>query len=688
MHFSPRLPPSSIFWLEDLMSTKSFALNGITAAILTATTISASNIALADAEKMETVYISATRSEGPQMPVATQITIIDSEQIRISGATTISEVLRSQAGVQISDADGSGSRNVTASIHGLSGANNVLVLVDGRKLNNPTLASPALNTVALKNIERIEIIQGSAGVLYGDQAVGGVINVITHHAKQGEIDGAVSVEAGSDNLENYTASVRQGFENGLSYSLSAQKRNADNYRQNNQTATTNVLGNIGYSFANGKVFIEQQKIEDDLNLAGSLFDFDAEVNRRQTKTPNNYSNQNTDLTRVGGEVDVNDNWKLLGEYADRDENGIYFGDDYYNDPSSPFYFPYTSEYNMRVKNITPRVVGNIGTSNGNAILTLGYDGVDADYSTKDDFTKINQQIDGYYAQIIYPFTQKLSATAGARYSTADDTNYRAYDENFNSVTKTHKSSKTASELGLNYQIDSAWRVFARSADGFRFANTDENGFTLPEVTFLKTQTSKSQEVGVAWSEKVAEVKYSVYHMKLNNELRYDPVIANANSYNGQGANINLPQSERRGFIFDGNVQLSDEIGLRANYTYTDSELTSGSFNGKQVPYVAKNTGNVGIVFNFIKNVTASFEANYTGSRYGSGDDANAYAKVDSLNLFNFNILWDIQAFELGFRIKNITAEKYADLNGISSLGQAYQYPQPERAYNAHISYRF
>lgn len=368
------------------MSTKSFALNGISAMLLATTTTAAialSQAAIADDEKTETVYISATRSEGPQMPVATQITVIDSEQIRISGATTITEVLRSQAGIQISDVDGSGSRNVTASMHGLSGTNNVLVLVDGRKLNNPTLASPALNTVAIKDIERIEIIQGSAGVLYGDQAVGGVINVITHRAKTGEIDGAVTVEAGSDNLENYTASIRQGFENGLSYSVSAQKRNADNFRDNNQSASTNVLGNIGYNFGSGKVFIEQQRIEDDLHLAGNLFDVEAEVNRRQTKTPNDYSNQDTDLTRVGGDVDITENWKLLGEYADRDENGYDFSDDYYNPFSSKDYFPYVRQYNMRVKNITPRVVGNIATAKGNAIVTLGYDGADTDYSTKD-----------------------------------------------------------------------------------------------------------------------------------------------------------------------------------------------------------------------------------------------------------------------------------------------------------------
>ncbi|MBM6691429.1 TonB-dependent receptor plug domain-containing protein, partial [Fusobacterium mortiferum] len=80
----------------------------ISAALLS---LSFTSSALAADEKVETVLVSATRSEGPQMPVATQITVIDAEQIRVSGATTVAEVLRTQAGIQIIDADGSGGRN-------------------------------------------------------------------------------------------------------------------------------------------------------------------------------------------------------------------------------------------------------------------------------------------------------------------------------------------------------------------------------------------------------------------------------------------------------------------------------------------------------------------------------------------------------------------------------------------------
>jgi len=270
----------------------------------------------------------------------------------------------------------------------------------------------------------------------------------------------------------------------------------------------------------------------------------------------------------------------------------------------------------------------------------------------------------------------------------DDTNYHAYDQNFKVVTLNHDDSVNAKELGVNYQIDSAWRVFARTADGFRFATTNENNLVLPGVKFLDPQTSQSQEAGVAWSEQSARVQYSLYHMKIDDELMYDSFIANANSYNGHGANINLPSSERQGFMFDGDVQLSEQFELRGNYTYTDASLSSGSFDGKDVPYVAKNTANVGVVFNFVKRVSAVVDMDYIGSRYRVGDYANTAEKVNALTLFNFNILWDIKDIELGFRVKNITGEKYADYNIISSSGGLYEYPQPGRTYSAHISYRF
>lgn len=645
------------------MSTVYFSRAPLSAAILL---LSASLTAHAvDEPKIEKIYVSGTRSESPQLPLATTITVIDREQIRLSGATQIGEVLRTQAGIQLQDLDGSGGRSVTVAMRGFASnaSNNTLVMVDGRKLNNPSLASPSLNTIALKDVERIEIVQGSAGVLYGDQAVGGVINIITRRAVRGEIHGSVQVLAGSDNLESYTATVNQGFNNGLSYNVSAQKRQADNYRDNNQADYENFLGNLRYDFARGHVFVEGQRIDDDLRMPGSLSDAEIEQDRRQTNSPNNFANQETDIVRVGGAVGLTEQWQLLAEYADRDEDALSF-----------YGFGEPSLQELRVKNITPRLIGRLPTAKGDAVITIGYDKVEADYLIADRFVNIEQDIDGYYGQILYPVTRALAVTAGTRYSEVKDRDLTANE--------THKDDLNAYELGANYQLNDAWRIFTRYAEGFRFANADENGFTLPEVNFLETQTSESYEAGLGWQGTAASTTVTAYQMTVDNEIMYDPM---SGTY---GANINLPESERRGLMLDADIDLSARLGLRANYTFTDAEQTSGSFYGKQVPFVAEHTANLAIVFSFTQQLSAYVDANYTGSRYRIGDDANTQGEVPSITVFNANLLWSIQDLELGVRVKNLTDETYSDYAGFSPYSGNYEYPQPERQYEASISYRF
>lgn len=639
-----------------------FMLSALSAAIISAP-VAVAATQKNDGKKLETVYVSATRSETAQVPVATQIKVISAEEIRVSGAKLLSEVLRTQAGIQLTDSDGSGARNVTASMRGLSGANNVLVLVDGRKLNNPSLAAPALNTVSLKDVERIEIVQGSAGVLYGDQAVGGVINIITKRAVAGEIDGSVSATGGSDNLEDYTASVRQGFENGLSYSISAQQRDADNYRDNNKTAYKNLLATLRYDSEYGFLFADGQQVKDDLRLPGSISDLQAALDRRHTNSPNDYSNQDTDTWRFGGGVNLSEHWQLQTEYSDRNEEGIYFYDNYWGGAT-----PAPTEYSVRVKSLTPRFIGEYTTANGTAIATLGYDHVDSDYESNNVWSPVNsnQQQRSYYAQLVYPVLPKLTATIGARQSEVEDKNYLKK--------QLQKDDLTASEFGLNYQFTDEWRAFGRYAESFRFGNADENNAVLADVVFLKPQTGDSAELGVAWQGADAQVSYALYKMSLNDEIVYDSI---------RYANINLPDSERQGFTLDTDTRLSDELALRFNYTYTDAEVVEGVYDGKQVPFVAENTAAFTILFTPVSPLTFSLESVYTGSRYKGDDENNAQAKLDPLTVFNLAAVYNYRQLELSARINNITNELYAGYHSVWG-----QYPQPERNYQASVTYRF
>lgn len=615
--------------------------------------------------KIEKVYVSGTRSESAQLPLATTITVIDQEQIRLSGATQVTEILRTQAGIQVQDSDGSGGRSTTISMRGFgsNAANNTLVIVDGRKLNNASLAGPALNTIAIKDIERIEIVQGSAGVLYGDQAVGGVINIVTRRAVRGEVSGSVQAITGSDNLETYIAHASQGFENGLSYRVSAQKRLTDNYRDNNQSDNENMLANFRFDFEGGHAFIEGQSIDDDLRLPSSLTDEQVAENPRQTTTPDYYANQQTDILRVGGAANITDHWQLLVEYAARDEESLsYYG------------FGEPLQQNLKAKNLTPRVVGRIPVANGDAVITVGYDKVAAEAVIAEWGTDVEQDMDGYYGQIIFPITSSMAVTAGRRYSTADDQDRTTF--------LAQESSASANELGLHYQFGSSWRIFGRYAEGFRFANADENALTTADVDFLDAQTNESFEIGFGWQTSLNEFTLTVYDMDVDNEIFYDPVSGVS------GANINLPESRRTGVILDGGVTINPYVTLRANYTYTDAELASGNFDGKAVPFVAENTANVALVVNPVESLTLYLDASYTGSRYRAGDDANITGKIDSVVLLNANLLWTYNQVEAGLRVRNLSDESYADYQGVSAWAGNYQYPQPERTYEASLTYRF
>jgi len=639
------------------MNTSLFSRAPLSAAVILLTgSLSAHAV---ESVSLDKVTVTGTRSETTQLPLATTITVIDAEQIRQTGATQVSEVLRIQAGIQLQDLDGSGGRNVTIGMRGFTGnaANNTLVLVDGRRLNNASLASPALNTVAIKDIERIEIVQGSAGVLYGDQAVGGVINIITRQATAGEVKGSLQVSGGSDDLQSYTASVSQGFSNGLSYNVTAQKRKADNYRDNNRSDVENLFAALRYDFTTGFVFVDGQYVDDKLGLPGSLSDTDVNANRRQTKTPTDYADQKTESWRVGGGLDLGQDWQLLAEYADRE------------DKTESSYGNAVAHGKLSSTSFTPRVVGTFGLNTGNAMVTLGYDRNDADYSSVAPWggNDNSQYSDSYYGQLVMPFTTALTATLGARYSNVEDVN--------NVSGARSKDNLNAREVGLSYQITPAFRVFARYADGFRFANADENASTLPGVAYLAPQTSESSEIGFAWEGERVNATLTAYQMDVDNEIMF---------YVPNYANINLPESERQGVIIDTAYLINDQLTIRANYTWTDAELAAGVFKGNTVPFVAENTANLAFIFTPVERVTTYLDASYTGSRYRIGDDANSASKVKAVTLLNANVIWAVvDNVELGLRVKNLTGEKYSDYQGIG-----YQYPQPGRTWNASASWYF
>jgi vitamin B12 transporter len=163
-----------------------------------------SNLAVA-AE--QAIVVTATRTAQIADESLAPVIVIDRDQIERSQATDVADLLREHAGLDIARNGGPG-QPASLFIRGTE-SNHVLVMVDGVKINPGTIGGAALQNIDPDLIERIEIVKGPRSALYGSDAVGGVINIITRRAATG-LAGDANVGAGSYDTYKAGASLSKG----------------------------------------------------------------------------------------------------------------------------------------------------------------------------------------------------------------------------------------------------------------------------------------------------------------------------------------------------------------------------------------------------------------------------------------------------------------------------------------------
>ncbi len=128
-----------------------------------------------------TVVVTATRTEQPIEQATTSISVITADEIDSRHADSVIDLLRDVPGLDVTQLGSTGT-SASVLIRGAD-ADQTLMLVDGVEVNSPTLGEFNFGTLNTDNLDRIEVLRGAGGTLYGSEAVGGVINVVT---KRGE----------------------------------------------------------------------------------------------------------------------------------------------------------------------------------------------------------------------------------------------------------------------------------------------------------------------------------------------------------------------------------------------------------------------------------------------------------------------------------------------------------------------
>lgn len=177
---------------------------GVLRAAIVSSTVFASPAIADERELAATVVVTATRVPAPLQEVLAPVIVIDRDTIERSAATDATELLRFHAGLDVARNGGPG-QPTSVFIRGAE-SNHTLVLIDGVRINPGTIGLPALQNVTPDMVERIEVVKGPRSALWGSDAIGGVINVVT---RRGSRDGWVA-EAGYGDYDTRKASVNGG----------------------------------------------------------------------------------------------------------------------------------------------------------------------------------------------------------------------------------------------------------------------------------------------------------------------------------------------------------------------------------------------------------------------------------------------------------------------------------------------
>ncbi len=298
-------------------------LNAAALAVLAA--LAASSAIAADTVSTETVKVTAARVEQELQDVNMSVSVITADEIRKSEARSIGELLKDVPGVRINNDGGQGIKRI--SIRG-EDTFRTLVMIDGQKIGEQKSMSGSPLLIDPSQVERIEVIKGPTSVLYGSDAIGGAINIITKKGGEKAVQGEVS--AGMDNSSNgksVSASI-YGAANGWHYRLGAAYEKGDKLR-----TPAGEMENTGFDSKSANLFVAYDITDNaqvgltvdhhDLAFMSGSVTYDAddffvdvpEWKRTKVALFSEVKNINDHLTRVRADVFYQKNKKTMRNYV-------------------------------------------------------------------------------------------------------------------------------------------------------------------------------------------------------------------------------------------------------------------------------------------------------------------------------------------------------------------------------------
>ncbi|WP_458701328.1 TonB-dependent receptor plug domain-containing protein [Sulfurospirillum sp. 1307] len=582
-------------------------------------------------EELDVVVISKKiKVKEVDAPFASEI--YTKKQIEKSHSKDIYEFLNTQTSVTTVSNNGN---NFTQKIdlrgYGIGdGYQNVVVSVNGKRLNNIDMVPQLLSSIPIDSVEKIEIIKGSGSVEYGDGANAGVINIVTKG-----YEGASFKTYFGDNGLLY-GSVGLGIKRDkFSISGYINDYRHDGYKEigtdgtKDESSSQNKGVNLTFTPIDKLTFnLSKAYSKMNINYANALTLQEYNQNPKTIPQPSwgvPYLEQffSSDVWDYGFNYKATD--KVLFDFQIRDEKKV-----------SDF-ITYNSKNNYRYKSYDAK----IDYSEENIKTVIGLQKFDGERrSSTNTTTKDNL---GYFVKLNYDFlNSKLSF--GARGENIK------YTYNKSAVNLNDKKFLRAYDLGYNYKLDKISSIFINFNQSFQSPDIDRffNAFTDTFNGFIKPMKVKTVNLGYNKIGYPNKLKVSAFYSDIEDEIYY-----NASTW----TNTNLDKTRKYGFELYDKYNILYNLYTTLNYSYVDTKIIKDSVNpsivGNEIPGVSKHNVKLGVGYNPTHRINLLLTHTYKSKAYAMSDFDHSFGKMEAYNSTDFSATYKYKKYKFFAKINNL-----------------------------------
>jgi len=630
-------------------------------------------------QKLDSVTVTANKIEENIQEVPISMSVFDEFTIEDRKIESIQDVASHTSNFYLKDQGGG---VFAPTIRGISnslpfstaGSQPTSVIIDGI----PISSAQGFN-VNLMDIQRIEVLKGPQGTLYGKEAQAGVINVITKKPNN-ETKAKVGVELGEDNKREYTLSTSGPIvENKFYVGLSAKHYEKDGFIENTKLGgytndKENDYGRLHLRYTPNddlEISFISSKLKYDNGNLDYISPYIPDVKSMSSNTQG-YDKSSTTSHALKVSYDINDYlFESITTYRNVKSDSLLtysFGDYNYDRDDDK----YSQELRLSNSNDIFKWVAGIYADKNEIVYSSQLVNMASNPST----TKTDSL--GIFIYTDYAINDKLSFISGARY----DKDNKEYEQ---ATTKLDFSdSEISPKISLKYQYDQDSMYYATISKGYRSGGIFAGAADGYSKTY-ETETLLNYEIGAknSFFDNRLIVNSSIFYMKIDDMQIRVPI---PNTIRDSYIN-NAAKATSKGFEIGLNGKLTDTLELFGAYGYTNATFddykdAKGDYSGNKNLLAPAYNYNLGIQYRDENGYFARVDLNGYGKIYSNPSNTQG---IDAYELVNAKIGYEANNYDIYLYGKNIFDKEYHEGGSTASWGALLS---PPREIGVQLAYRF